>query len=95
MDFETIAREIVDSAIRVHTRIGAGMLESAYEACMEYEIGKRSLAVLALSWRPWGLVLTIVPFDNHIAGLPTPMRRWGYSESANFRVTRTEAGDEL
>ena len=45
MDFEAVAREIVDSAIRVHTRVGPGMLESAYEACMEYELGRRSLAV--------------------------------------------------
>ena len=45
MDFEPIAREIVDSAIRVHTRIGPGMLESAYQACMEYELRKRSLSV--------------------------------------------------
>jgi GxxExxY protein len=45
MDFETIAREIVDSAIQVHTRIGPGMLESAYEACIEYELNKRSFAV--------------------------------------------------
>jgi GxxExxY protein len=45
MDFEKIAREIVDSAIRVHTQLGPGMLESAYEACMEYELGKRLLAV--------------------------------------------------
>ena len=45
MDFEAIAREIVDSAIRVHTRLGPGMLESAYEACMEYELNQRSLAV--------------------------------------------------
>jgi GxxExxY protein len=45
MDFEAIAREIVDSAIRVHTRVGPGMLEAAYEACIEYELGKRSLAV--------------------------------------------------
>ena len=45
MDLEAIAREIVDSAIRVHTHVGPGMLESAYEACIEYELGKRSLAV--------------------------------------------------
>jgi GxxExxY protein len=45
MDFETIAREIVDSAIRVHTRLGPGMLASAHEACIEYEPGQRSLAV--------------------------------------------------
>ena len=45
MDFEGIAREIVDTAIRVHTRLGPGMLESAYESCIEYELGKRSLTV--------------------------------------------------
>ena len=45
MDFETIAREIVDSAICVHTQLGPGMLESAYEACIEYELNQRSLAV--------------------------------------------------
>jgi GxxExxY protein len=45
MDIELIAREIVDSAIRVHTRLGPGMLETAYEACVEYELGKRSLRV--------------------------------------------------
>ena len=45
MDIETIAREIVDSAIRIHTRLGPGMLEGAYEACIEYELNKRSLAV--------------------------------------------------
>lgn len=45
MDIETIARQIVDSAIRVHTRLGPGMLESAYEACVGYELAKRSFAV--------------------------------------------------
>jgi GxxExxY protein len=45
MDLDQIAREIVDSAIRVHTRLGPGMLENAYEACVEYELGKRSLRV--------------------------------------------------
>ncbi|MGE5525073.1 MAG: GxxExxY protein [Rhodospirillaceae bacterium] len=45
MDIEGIAREIVDSAIRVHTNLGPGMLESAYEACLAYELGKRGFAV--------------------------------------------------
>jgi GxxExxY protein len=45
MDIEAIGKEIVDSAIRVHTRVGPGMLESAYEACIAHELGKRSLAV--------------------------------------------------
>lgn len=45
MDIELVAREIVDTAIRVHTSLGPGMLEGAYEACVEYELGKRSLRV--------------------------------------------------
>ena len=45
MEIESIAREIVDTAIHVHTRLGPGMLEGAYEACIEYELGKRSLCV--------------------------------------------------
>jgi GxxExxY protein len=45
MDIEVVAREIVDAAICVHTRLGPGMLESAYEACMELELTKRSIAV--------------------------------------------------
>jgi GxxExxY protein len=45
MDIEIVAREIVDAAIHVHTRLGPGMLESAYEACMELELAKRALLV--------------------------------------------------
>jgi GxxExxY protein len=45
MDIECIGREIVDSAIRVHTKLGPGMLESAYEACLAYELSKRGFGV--------------------------------------------------
>ena len=45
MDLEAIGKVIVDSAIRVHTHVGPGMLESAYEACIAHELGKRSLVV--------------------------------------------------
>ncbi len=46
MDIEDIAREIVDSAIRVHREIGPGLLEKVYEACMEHELGKRRIPVM-------------------------------------------------
>lgn len=36
---------IMDAAYRVHTRLGPGLLESAYEACLAYEVRKRGLAV--------------------------------------------------
>jgi GxxExxY protein len=36
---------IVASALRVHTALGPGLLESAYEACLAYELGKHGLDV--------------------------------------------------
>lgn len=38
-----ISREIVDAAFKIHTRLGAGLLESVYEAVMAYELQKRGL----------------------------------------------------
>lgn len=38
---------IVDSAIQVHSALGPGLLESAYEACLLYELKKRGLHVQA------------------------------------------------
>ena len=40
-----IGKKVVDAAIRVHKSIGPGLLESAYEACLAYEIRKTGLNV--------------------------------------------------
>jgi GxxExxY protein len=40
-----IARVIVDAAFKVHTALGPGLLESVYEAVLEYELKKRGLRV--------------------------------------------------
>ena len=40
-----MASAVVDSAIRVHRALGAGLLESAYEQCLAYELERRGLAV--------------------------------------------------
>lgn len=37
--------EIIGAAIRVHRKLGPGLLESAYEACLAYEIAKLGLRV--------------------------------------------------
>jgi GxxExxY protein len=42
-----ISGTIVDAAITVHTALGPGLLESAYEACLVYELRKRGLTVEA------------------------------------------------
>jgi len=38
-----IARAVVDAAYRIHTRLGPGLLESAYHAALAYELAKRDL----------------------------------------------------
>lgn len=38
MEFEVITREIIGSAIEVHRKLGPGLLESAYEECLSYEL---------------------------------------------------------
>jgi GxxExxY protein len=40
-----ISGEIVDSSIHVHSVLGPGLLESAYEECLAYELRERGLAV--------------------------------------------------
>jgi len=42
---ERVAREIVDAAFRIHSKLGAGLLESAYRAVLVYELQKRGLDV--------------------------------------------------
>ncbi len=37
--------EIISAAMRVHTLMGPGLLESAYEACLAYELRKRGFRV--------------------------------------------------
>jgi GxxExxY protein len=42
---DQIAADIVDSAFKIHRKLGPGLLESAYEACMEHELRKRGYVV--------------------------------------------------
>src|SRR5882672_6674190 len=37
---------IVDSAFKIHTTLGPGLLESVYEAVLEYELRKRGCEVI-------------------------------------------------
>ena len=53
---ETLAREIIVSAIEVHRELGPGLLPSAYEACLCHELHLRNMTIerkrpLALSYK--------------------------------------------
>ncbi len=48
MDWPRINRisgQIVNSALRVHSALGPGLLESAYLACLSYELRQQNLAI--------------------------------------------------
>ena len=40
-----VTGSVVTAAIRVHSLLGPGLLESAYQACLAHELKKRGLAV--------------------------------------------------
>jgi GxxExxY protein len=39
-----ITEAIIGAAIEVHRRLGPGLLESAYQRCLEYELSERGIA---------------------------------------------------
>lgn len=45
MTTNEITHEILDSAYKVHSALGPGLLESAYRTCLAYELRKKRLKV--------------------------------------------------
>ena len=45
MDCEEIGRMILGAAIKVHSALGPGLLESAYQKCLDYELRQQGLNV--------------------------------------------------
>ena len=44
-EVNSLSREVVDAAYRVHSALGPGLLESVYEICLLHELEKRDLPV--------------------------------------------------
>ena len=44
-EIEGMAEHVVDSAYKIHRSLGPGLLESAYDACLKYELIKRGIEV--------------------------------------------------
>jgi GxxExxY protein len=42
---EQIGRNLIGAALKVHSAVGPGLLESAYETCLLYELEKQNLPV--------------------------------------------------
>lgn len=45
MNENEISKVILDCAFKVHTTLGPGLLESAYQECLFYEISKKDLRI--------------------------------------------------
>lgn len=45
MEINHVSGMVVDSAMKVHSALGPGLLESAYEACLVRELRKRGLRI--------------------------------------------------
>ncbi len=52
MHVDEITGSIVDAAMKVHTALGPGLLESVYEKCLKHELIKRGLRVESQIWVP-------------------------------------------
>jgi len=48
MSFLTLTGQIIGAAIEVHRRLGPGLLESAYETCLCYELSLKTLKAFQL-----------------------------------------------
>jgi GxxExxY protein len=46
MDLRRITGQVVDSAMKVHSALGPGLLESAYQVCVVHELRKRGFGVI-------------------------------------------------
>ena len=45
MNENQIAKEVVDAAVKIHSKLGPGLLESVYEAVLARELERRGLRV--------------------------------------------------
>src|SRR5437879_13709364 len=97
-----ITETIIGAAIQVHRVLGPGLLESAYEACLAFELRKRGLSVE--QQKPLPLVYEQVKLDcgyrvdlmaersvvvevKSVESWPQSTRRRSY-RILNFRVAR-------
>jgi GxxExxY protein len=61
MNEDELSNVIIKLAMKVHTKLGAGLLESVYQECLRYELDKFDLKVE--KERPYPLIYEKLKFD--------------------------------
>jgi GxxExxY protein len=46
-ELNEVSGEIISAAMKVHSLLGPGLLESAYEGCLKYELSQRGIKTLS------------------------------------------------
>ena len=72
-DANTLTHRIIGLAMRVHTRLGPGLLESAYEHCLCHELDRNGLAYSRQVDLPWR---TMGPFSIAAIGQTLSSTTW-------------------
>jgi GxxExxY protein len=52
MKVDEITGAVIDAAMKIHSVLGPGLLESVYETCLKHELTKRGLRVQSQMWLP-------------------------------------------
>ena len=52
MEIDQLTGTIIECAMRAHSVLGPGLLESVYETCLKHELTKRGLRVESQVWLP-------------------------------------------
>jgi len=60
-----LTRDIIGAAIEVHKHPGPGLLESAYEECLAYELVAESRSDTEKSFSPWNSLFSF-PLWNSV-----------------------------
>ena len=58
--------QVVNAAMKVHSKLGPGLLESAYEACLLQELKQRGLTVESQVWLPVEYEGTVIDLGYRI-----------------------------
>lgn len=61
MNENQVSRVVLDAAFKIHTALGAGLLEKAYEECLCYELAKSGLYIERQ--KPMPLIYETVKMD--------------------------------
>jgi GxxExxY protein len=63
-----ITSEIIGAAVKVHRKLGPGLLESCYEGCVEYELNMARLQVRGRKLCRW--------FTRRSSSIAASVRTW-------------------